>query len=165
MAAENPTFSLEQVRQTKRNPSSEVAANSLTLARDIAAIAPAYLGEKRYEAMPEGYVRTYTVGEERHYDHERGLWVDDLTISVEETKRYRTREGIEEVIGQVIIGPYRAPLTRIVVREHLDGGGIGTTTLAHLSTPDELRGVLNGLKNGSRSDPRATNWRVLLPQQ
>lgn len=162
MAVENPAFSLAESRRTHSKLTPVEISENKTLAREIATFASANPRQSRYEAMPDGHLRTYTLGEEDYYDHERRTTSRVLTVSVDETRRQRNIHGNEEEItGKIIIGPYQPPRTRIEVKEKDANGGIGTTTSSHQSTPTELSAVLQGLTTGSLTDPRVTNWREI----
>ena len=104
------------------------------------------------------------MGEEPGYDYTRHTSTRKLTVSVEETMRYRGRYGIEEILGKVIIRPYVLPLTETVVKETEPSGGVGTRTSAHTSTPDELKAILHVLTNSAGRDPRVPTWEAVLQQ-
>jgi len=132
-----------------------------TYKREITTVVGALgIGAKRYEALPDGHVATYTVGEGRVYDYTRNMFVDQLEIKIEDTRTYEDIGEKGKITAEVRIGPYAKPLVSVAFK---DGKG-GTTTFAYPATPDNLQGVLTALQKGSPTDPRATSWRALQPQ-
>ena len=160
-SVENPTSSLDQIRRVVSPANPQEAAESKDLAKQIAGIAPRLIGRSRYEAMPEGHLRTFTAGEETVYDTVRRLPVRVLQVAVEESRRYRTSDGIEEIAAKVVVGPFDAPRTVVEAKTNFTGGGVATRTSSHLSTPHELKAILGALTNGSPTDPRPSSWTIL----
>ncbi len=89
----------------------------------------------------------------------RHLGTTDLTISVEETLRFKGRfDGTEEILGKVRFRPYNLPSVSIEAKERMPDGGIGTIYSGYDLAPDELRAILYVLQNGADRDPRVNSW-------
>lgn len=160
---EASSFSLAASRRINIPPTPGEATENQALAAQIAVYSTAHMGERRFETLPDGHLRIYTIGEQLRYDSDRRIYVDELRIGMEETKtKRRNEDGVEEEYkGYVDINPYCPPWTTIEIHEHFPSGATGQITSAHLSLPMELRTVLTALTTGVLTDPRPTNWRVV----
>lgn len=162
---ENQYFSLDSVRSSRRTPNltEEEKAESKSLCEQIAARSSGNIGANYYEEMPDGHVRTYTLGDQRSYDPDRMIWVDKLTVSISETKQTASPYGNrEDFHGKVVIGPYSDPLMHFEIREHFSSGGIATRSWGHILTPAELTNLLSVLTDSPQRDPRQASWMSMV---
>lgn len=154
-----PGFSLDAARYrgSARNVTPEEEAEIESYQRQIAGFAAKNPGAVRHEQHPDGHLTTYKLGEERNYNIDHKIFVDELTVSISSTRKFGPNDST--VTAKLRISPYAKPLISVdQINEPIQGASLG---FGYKASCAELGHILHVFENGSRQDPRVNSWKSL----